>query len=219
MNITNLCAPTGSSCDTTPTYTANGGGDMLDYATSMKRPALRFAPNVGPNIAKGSPLPTCGRVNPQAGNLAVQFGTPAAGTLDATPLFTYNSGGSGGTAAGMNWTNTFLRSMTLVTGGGVQITTSEGMIFFYAKNFQTGGYTPPAGAQNSLTGNFGQPWTETQPDGLAYHYDATPTFKYIQLPSGGRWTIVGPGATPTGVLNPAGGRYTFAMTTAAISGA
>jgi YD repeat-containing protein len=163
----------------------------------------RFAPSGIARPGQNNPLPNAGQVNLVNGTIALQVQIPATGTLDPPFILSYNT-------LNKTWGGTYDRSIQFPTSLAASITTSEGDNYGnYTQNPITQAWTPPPGAQNSLSGNQPGPITETQPDGLKYHYPAAGAIDYIQTPATGRWTV-SRRTNVTGIIGPVGPRTTIA---------
>jgi hypothetical protein len=196
-----------------PVYTADGTGDALDSFASLPTICCKQAPPIGVPIGK-TPLAPHIRVNPATGNLVIQWAPPAAATLDAVPLSTYNSDSPSTSVYGAGYTNFYNRSATIQGTSFITVNAGDGTSYAYGpRNFTTNYLTPPPGASNTLFWDLG-PIIETQPDGTQYIYGGTGNPRFltgIKAPNGSTWTVNRDAQTNnvTNVISPAGKRVTW----------
>ncbi len=133
------------------------------------------------------------RVLPGSHLLLFQMQPPAAGPIDPLPLFTYIGGQVSilpqyDSAFGFGWKSAYSRSVGVVDESTADVGTGTWTVYRYTGlGGATGYYTPPGDAANSLKKET-VGWTETQPDGTTFRYDANGALQYLRNAAGARWT-------------------------------
>src|SRR5690606_24143535 len=141
---------------------------VLDYAAQMVRKHVLQRPTgVQPCQVTGA---AC-QVNPASGNVIVQYQLPSAGKFDPMSVLTYNSKSNQQGAFGTGW-NTLLQPRVVELSENVAvIRKGTGTNWTYTNPDANGLYVPPPGARDELVKDpILATWTETQPNGLKFHY-------------------------------------------------
>jgi YD repeat-containing protein len=165
------------------------------------------------------PVGACCRVTGQPvsgppSNLMIQWLPADAGPGNPRPILTYNSTAQNSNSEfGANWTGQFSRSVSSA-GNTATVNTGSGASYAYTNpDLGTGYYDVPQAAQNALKQE-ASGWTETQPDGLAFRYDANGQLQYLKNSAGSRWTLTHDvGGKVTRLTSPGGARTTLVYDT------
>ena len=172
-----------------------------------------------PGCANGGCIPPVGSscvvqgvsIDPQSLFLLLSWAPPSGSPADLPLVFTYKSDTSNSTEFGSQWSGPYHRfaQVNIHTIPQSLNVNTPNYVYSYANNGSS--FSPIAPGQNTVTGNSSTGWTETQPDGTKFVYDATGVLRTIRNRAGVRWTLTWDGGSNfvQAIQEPLGRRTSF----------